>query len=577
MADVDDEDNTSRTLVFRLHDSTPRVVREVLLERGWEEFDEQQQDETTWNLQWRTSAFRTSDHDNIKPWQRLNHHPRTAQMTKKDCLARHLRRMKGIYGPSYYEFSPVVFILPNNYSNFLAEYTKERYNKKSSYWICKPTDMSRGRGIFIFQDIKDLAYDCTVIVQKYITNPLLISGYKFDLRIYVCVTCFCPLTIYVYQEGLVRFATEKFNLSSLDNIFSHLTNTSINKYSTSYTADKERVGSGCKWTFSQFRSYLRSLEVDDGLLWQRIYNIVTMTLLSIAPSIPQYPNCFELFGFDILIDDTLKPWLLEVNYSPALSLDCPNDFTVKKRLISDIIDLLNYKSNDFQGDNSKKCNTTPDPLHGSGQQTSCKCNNISQNSRELRNCNSVTQLTQSSQLKENYDQLASSRNTPHKTSRLDNDNETRAVQKEESELLFNCNSAEKSILDPHDDMMNKGIISSGKTSMCPRKTLTSRLRERMNMPQRLAVSKLPLALSSPRAKAGANFTAKWRPIDYPLFPLYYISDVDQMPPAHVGDFLLVFPFNQPSLLASRNGTDVKLIIQELSKIMQKMSMDIKVA
>ncbi|XP_063775839.1 probable tubulin polyglutamylase TTLL2 [Pseudophryne corroboree] len=573
MAEGDDEDNTLRTLVFRLHDSTPRVVREVLLERGWEEFDEQQQNETKWNLQWRNSSFRTSDHDNVKPWQRLNHHPRTAQMTKKDCLARHLKRMKGIYGPSYYEFSPVVFILPNNYSHFLAEYTKEKCNKKSSYWICKPTDMSRGRGIFIFQDIKDLAYDSTVIVQKYITNPLLISGYKFDLRIYVCVTCFCPLTIYVYQEGLVRFATEKFNLSSLDNIFAHLTNTSINKYSTSYTADKERVGSGCKWTFGQFRSYLRSLEVDDVLLWQRIYNIVTMTLLSIAPSIPQYPNCFELFGFDILIDDTLKPWLLEVNYSPAMSLDCPNDFTVKKSLINDIIDLLNYKSSDFQSDS---INTAPGPLHGSGQQTYCKCDNISQSSRELKHYNSL----KTSQLKENYEQLATSRSAPYKTSRLDNDNETQVAPKEESGMFCNCNSVKKSLLDHHDDIANKGMISYGKTSMSPRKTVTSRLRERLNMPQRLVVSKLPSVLSTTKAKTRVNCivnTARWRSSDYTLFPLYYISDIDQMPPARVGDFLLVFPFNQASLLASKNGTDVKIIIQEISKIMQKISMPIKAA
>ncbi|KAM3932430.1 putative tubulin polyglutamylase TTLL2 [Leptodactylus fuscus] len=569
MAEGDDDDNSSQALVFRLHVSAPRVVREVLLERGWEEFDEEKQSETEWNLYWRTSAFRTSDHDNIKPWQRLNHHPRTAQMTKKDCLARHLKRMKGIYGSAYFEFSPVVFILPNDYTKFLAEYTKEKHEKKTSYWICKPTDMSRGRGIFIFQDIKNLAYDSTVIVQKYITNPLLISGYKFDLRIYVCVTCFCPLTIYIYQEGLVRFATEKFSLSSLDNIFAHLTNTSINKYSTSYSADKERVGSGCKWTLGQFRSYLHSLEVDDVLLWQRIYNIVTMTILSIAPSIPQSPNCFELFGFDILIDDTLKPWLLEVNYSPALSVDCPNDVTVKKSLVNDIIDLLNYKSSDLQGNNSKKLGTTSNFLQPSIKTIPHGCNG--QNSLKLKR----SDLMKNNNSKENFE---NPRTPSYENYVLHNDREE-TVQKDLNGVCCNCSSMESSLIGSSEDLVNREVVSSGKTTMGPRNTLTSRLREKMNMPKRLTSSKLPLVLSTPRTKAGGNNMVKTRrrPIDCPLFPLYYISDATQMPPAHVGNFLLIFPFNQSSFLASKNGTDVKIIIQEMYKIMQKLSTNIKLA
>lgn len=564
MASEDEDNNISETLIFRLHESAPKVVREVLLERGWDEFDEEQQGEAEWNLHWRTSAFRSSDHNNIKPWQRLNHHPGTAQMIKKDCLARHLKRMKGIYGSSYYEFSPMAFILPNDYTKFLAEYSKERHTKKASYWICKPTDMSRGRGIFVFQDIKDLTYDCTVIVQKYITNPLLISGYKFDLRIYVCVTCFSPLTIYVYQEGLVRFATEKFSLSSLDNIFAHLTNTSINKYSTSYLSDKERVGSGCKWTLSQFRSYLRGVEVDDALLWQRIHNIVTMTLLAFAPSVPQYPNCFELFGFDILIDDTLKPWLLEVNYSPALSLDCPNDVKVKKRLINDIIDLLNYKSSDIQRYDSKRVIISSPVLHSPKLQTLHKSNTSLHGSKECKKCNPVI----NSHFKENCDQPNSSSSCK---SVFDNNEETKSPTRDNFGDYCNCNSEEKSSTEPKDDP-NKEMVTSGKAIVCPRKTLTSRLRERMNISPRQAAPKVPSAFIALRTNSETNHTprtAQWKSVKYPLFPLYYISEIDEMPPAHVGGFLLIFPFNKTSLLASKTGTNVKSIIQEISKLTQR--------
>lgn len=251
--------------------------------------------------------------------------------------------MRATLGSSLYDFSPTAFILPNDYTRFLSEYNKQRLTKGTSvYWICKPVGLSRGRGIFIFENIKDLVYDCSVIVQRYISDPLLISCYKFDLRIYVCVKTFHPLTVYIHQEGLVRFATEKYNLSSLKNLYAHLTNTSINKFGPFYQTQKERVGQGCKWTMSKFRHFLHCQDVNQNLLWQRINNIVTLTLLTIAPSVPRYPNCVELFGFDILVDVKFKPWLLEVNYSPALTLDCQADITVKKRLIGDLIDLMNY-------------------------------------------------------------------------------------------------------------------------------------------------------------------------------------------------------------------------------------------
>ncbi|KAM4817331.1 LOW QUALITY PROTEIN: putative tubulin polyglutamylase TTLL2 [Urocitellus parryii] len=327
---------TLKPLVFRVDETTPEVVQNVLLEHlGWG-FDEQEQNVEDWNLYWRTSSFRMIEHINVKPWQRLSLHPGMTKLTRKDRLAKHLQHMQRMYGTTL-EFMPQI-VMPNDYTN-QNEYFKEKQmlGTKHGHWICKP-EPSRGRGIIIVSDVKDLIFSDTYKVRKYICNPLLVSRYS-DLRL-VCVTGFKPLTI-VYQEGLVWFATEKLDLHNLKNYYcgiyyAHLTNSSIIKSGVPYEKIKEVVGHSCKWTLSRFFSYLRNGDVDDLLLWQKINNVVILTVLAAVPSVPFAANCFELFGFDILIDDNLT-WLLEVNHSPTLSLDCP---TGVKRKLTDIIELI---------------------------------------------------------------------------------------------------------------------------------------------------------------------------------------------------------------------------------------------
>ena len=104
-------------------------------------------------------------------------------------------------------------------------------------WIIKPAHSSRGRGIFLLSELNDLpnlqqnssSKDDTYVISKYISNPLLINGFKFDLRIYVLVTSTDPLKIYIYNEGLVRFASEPYKPGQKGSKYSHLTNYSINK------------------------------------------------------------------------------------------------------------------------------------------------------------------------------------------------------------------------------------------------------------------------------------------------------------------------------------------------------------
>ena len=91
--------------------------------------------------------------------------------------------------------------------------------------------MSRGRGVHMVRSVQDVPRNKVVLIQRYIKNPLILSnGKKFDIRIYVFVTSMDPLKVYMYDDGIVRFATREYNSDprSLKQKDVHLTNYSIN-------------------------------------------------------------------------------------------------------------------------------------------------------------------------------------------------------------------------------------------------------------------------------------------------------------------------------------------------------------
>lgn len=72
------------------------------------------------------------------------------------------------------------------------------------------------------------------MISTYLMRPHLFNQIKYDLRIYVFVASYDPLTIFIYQDGLVRFATQKYSTRNRKSRFAHLTNFSVNKKATNF-------------------------------------------------------------------------------------------------------------------------------------------------------------------------------------------------------------------------------------------------------------------------------------------------------------------------------------------------------
>jgi len=327
---------------FRIEHTEAPVVRETLLSNSMT-----QTSGRDWLVQWSGPGLRDPAYQDMNEFQRVNHFPGSTELTRKDRLWMNFRDMAETFGSEAFDFVPKTFVLPEQVQEFL-----EVYNSQGGLWIVKPHASSRGRGIFVLRDVADLPLNEVSVVSQYVEKPLLIQGLKFDLRVYVLVTSYEPLRAYVYREGLVRFASKPYSTEAkhLSDAYRHLTNYSINKDSSSFVGNSEMQADnvGHKWSISALNRHLRCTGVDAELMWTRIMDVIVKSLLAVEPVISARTkttanyghNCFELYGFDVLVDEQLKPWLLEVNLSPSMQADSPLDWQIKSSLIADSFNLV---------------------------------------------------------------------------------------------------------------------------------------------------------------------------------------------------------------------------------------------
>nr|XP_031308049.1 tubulin polyglutamylase TTLL4 isoform X1 [Camelus dromedarius] len=333
-----------KLLRWKMSTVTPNIVKQTI---GRSHFKISKRNDDwlgCWGHHMKSSSFRS-----IQEHQKLNHFPGSFQIGRKDRLWRNLSRMQSRFGKKEFSFFPQSFILPQD-----AKLLRKAWESSSRQkWIVKPPASARGIGIQVIHKWSQLPKRRPLLVQRYLHKPYLISGSKFDLRIYVYVTSYDPLRIYLFSDGLVRFASCKYSpsMKSLGNKFMHLTNYSVNKKNSEYQANEDETAcQGHKWALKALWSYLSQKGVNSDAIWEKIKDVVVKTIISSEPYVTSLLkmyvrrpySCHELFGFDIMLDENLKPWVLEVNISPSLHSNSPLDISIKGQMIRDLLNLAGF-------------------------------------------------------------------------------------------------------------------------------------------------------------------------------------------------------------------------------------------
>jgi tubulin polyglutamylase TTLL6/13 len=280
------------------------VILEVATDHNWKlTADEKQINKV--NLFWIDVASIHEHFRTIQPWQCINHFPGMPNIARKNRMGQNLNRMQKTY-PKEYSFYPRTWVLPSEISDFRSQFDNNGVSLNNKIFIIKPDAGCQGRGIFLTRTLDNVPLSDNVVAQVYIKKPLLIDGFKFDLRIYVIVTSVKPLRMYLFHDGLVRMCTEEYVKPTKNNLgmmCMHLTNYAVNKHNDNFqqpsaSTSEECQDEGSKRSLLWFMNWVRKERGDAKAdwLWKRIGVLCTRTILSIMPTLSrEYDQHFKSF------------------------------------------------------------------------------------------------------------------------------------------------------------------------------------------------------------------------------------------------------------------------------------------
>ena len=237
----------------------------------------------------------------------------------------------------------------------------ETFNSGKNLWIIKPVNLNRGRYITVEKNLHNMIkkleeiqskkklYDdkkkggdvkCEyLIIQKYLEKPLLYQGRKFDIRLWVLFIADKNDEVYVFKQGHLKATCTQYDPDS-DDLFVHLTNYSVQKYNQNFS----KIEIGNEIPFKSFQNELDKNKTGKNFykdIYPKIIRIVRLTggAAKKKMNLLGRKYCFEIFGYDFIIDINFQPYLLEINTNPGLEISSPLIEELLPRMIDDALKL----------------------------------------------------------------------------------------------------------------------------------------------------------------------------------------------------------------------------------------------
>ena len=358
----------------RFATTTPNTItHSIMLARGWREVSPT---DSNWDfcyadIGWIHENVPYKSGAHMAEHQRVNHFANHVELTRKDLMAKNLNRAKrqaakkgGAEAAKCFDILPLTYVMPHE-----ALMMQRAFRDHGGLWIMKPIGRAQGKGIFMVYKLSQItkwlaereksgAENICIdnyVAQRYISNPYCVGGRKFDMRLYVLVLSYRPLRAYLYREGFARFTAARYTCDkeSLGDEMVHLTNHAVQKRDANYDASKCDL----RWSARSVRQYIAAKHgtaTSDALI-EEITKLIINSLLSVAPVMINDRHCFEMYGYDVMLDENLRPWLIEVNASPSMSVDSASDRALKTALFEDVLNVVDMeKQFDRTSDTAKR-------------------------------------------------------------------------------------------------------------------------------------------------------------------------------------------------------------------------------
>ena len=177
-----------------------------------------------------------------------------------------------------------------------------------------------------------------IILQKYIEKPFLYNGRKFDIRIWVLITH--KMDIYIFKEGHLKASSVNYSIDN-NNSFIHLTNYSLQKYNKNFS--KYELGN--EISFESFQQFLNTLGEKSFNFRETIIpkfkEIIELSAKATKSIINRSKKnyCFEIFGYDFMMDEDKNVYLIEINTNPGLEISSKVIEILVPRMIEDALRL----------------------------------------------------------------------------------------------------------------------------------------------------------------------------------------------------------------------------------------------